>query len=60
MTDKVREQLLTLRTDPQAPNMFDTIAVQRLAYEKEFFGLVLFIEEHKQEYAQFILHGASE
>jgi len=31
--------------------------VQRLAYEKEFYELVCFIEETRREYVHFILYG---
>jgi hypothetical protein len=41
-------------------NMFDLPAVQRAAYDNDFFELVLFIEEHKKEYVHFILTGESE
>jgi hypothetical protein len=37
--------------------MFDLPAVQRLAYERNFFDLVVYIEEHPKEYAHFILTG---
>jgi hypothetical protein len=56
MTEKIKEQILEIR-DSGLTNMFDTTAVQRIAYERDFYDLVLFIEEHKKEYAEFILHG---
>ncbi len=28
-----------------------------LAYEREFYELVMFIEDHKKEYVRFILYG---
>ena len=37
--------------------MFDTTVVQRLAFEREFYELVMFIEEHKKEYVRFIIYG---
>ena len=37
--------------------MFDLPTVQRLAYERNFFDLVVYIEEHPKEYAHFILTG---
>jgi hypothetical protein len=37
--------------------MFDIHAVQRLAYEREFYELVMFIEEHRKEYVRFIIYG---
>lgn len=42
---------------PALTNMFDTNMVQRLAYERDFYELVVFIEEHRKEYVHFILYG---
>ena len=56
MTDKIKEQILIVR-DTGRTNMFDTTAVQRIAYELNLFELVLFIEEHKKEYVHFIFTG---
>jgi hypothetical protein len=56
MTDKLREQILAIR-DTGETNMFDTARVQRMAYDRGFYELVLFLEEHKKEYAHFILTG---
>lgn len=56
MTDKVREQILAVRATGRT-NMFDTNAVQVIADEMHFYELVVFIEEHKDKYARFILTG---
>jgi hypothetical protein len=56
MTEIVKEQILTIR-ETGITNMFDLPAVQRLAYERNFFDLVVYIEEHPKEYAHFILTG---
>ena len=56
MTDKLREQILAIR-DTGETNMFDTARVQRMAYDRGFYELVLFLEEHNKEYAHFILTG---
>ncbi len=56
MTDKVIEQIMAIRETGET-NMFDVTRVQRLAYEKGYFELVLFLQEHKKEYARFILTG---
>ena len=56
MTDKLKDQILKIR-DTGLTNMFDTTAVQRLAFEREFYELVMFIEEHKKEYVRFIIYG---
>lgn len=56
MEQKVKEQIIAIR-DTGLTNMFDVITVQRLAYERNYFELVTFIEEHKNEYVNFILTG---
>lgn len=56
MTEKVKEQILAIR-DTGLTNMFDLPMVQRLAYERDFFDLVIYIEEHPKEYAYFIMTG---
>lgn len=56
MTDKVRDQILAVRATGRT-NMFDTNAVQIIADEMQYYDLVVFIEEHKGEYAHFILTG---
>ena len=56
MTKEIREQIMAIR-DTGLTNMFDLNAVQRLAYEREFYELVMFIEDHKPQYVKFILTG---
>lgn len=56
MTEKVKEQILAIRSTGRT-NMFDTNMVQRLANEHGFYELVIFIEEHRDEYSKFILTG---
>ena len=56
MTDKEKAQVLTVR-DTGRTNMFDTRAVQRIAFEMDFFELVVMIEERLKEYVHFILTG---
>ncbi len=38
-------------------SMFDIYGVQREAYNNDYFELVLFIDEYKKEYLEFILYG---
>ena len=56
MTEKIKEQILSIR-NTGLTNMFDTNTVQRLAYERNFYELVVFIEENRKEYVHFILYG---
>ena len=59
MTDTVREQILSVR-DTGRTNMFDLNAVQVIANEMGYFDLVVYIEEHRSEYAHFILTDEAE
>lgn len=54
MNDIVREQILAIR-DSGLTNMFDVNTVQRLAYERDYYELVLWLEDHRKEYAKFIM-----
>ena len=56
MTDTIKEQILAVR-DTGLTNMFDLNAVQRIAYDMDFFDLVCFLEEEKAAYVRFILTG---
>jgi len=56
MTEKIKEQIIAIR-DTGLTNMFDTNMVQRLSYERNFYELVVFIEENRKEYVHFILYG---
>ena len=56
MDEKVKGQILAIR-DTGLTNMFDLPVVQRLAYERDFYELVLYLEEHRTEYVHFIMTG---
>ena len=56
MDEKIKEQILAIR-DTGLTNMFNVTAVQRLAYERDFYELVLFLEDHRKEYVKFIMTG---
>lgn len=56
MPEKVKEQILAIR-DTGLTNMFDIPMVQRLAYDRDFYELVLWLEDHKREYVRFIMYG---
>ncbi len=56
MTDIIREQILAIR-DTGLTNMFDIPMVQRLAYERGYYELVCWLDEHRKEYVHFILTG---
>ena len=56
MPEKVKEQILAIR-DTGLTNLFDIPMVQRLAFDREFFDLVCWLEDHKAEYVRFIMYG---
>lgn len=56
MTEQIKEQILAIR-QTGITNMFDAQTVQRLADEMKFYELVVYLEEHRKEYAHFILTG---
>ena len=58
MTDKIREQILAVRKTGRT-NMFDVPMVQYIANEMRVYELVIFLEEHRSEYVNFILTGES-
>lgn len=56
MTEKIKKQILAIR-DTGLTNMFDVNTVQRLAYERNFYELVVYLEGNRKEYVHFILTG---
>ena len=58
MTDKSRERIRVVRKTGRT-NMFDVPMVQYIANEMRFYELVIFLEEHRSEYVNFILTGES-
>ena len=56
MNEKIREQIMAIR-DSGETNMFDIKTVQYLAYHRDFYELVWYLEEHPKEYAHFIMTG---
>lgn len=56
MNDKIKKQILTIR-EMGITNMFDTRAVQRIAFEMDFYELVDFLETNRNAYVDFIIYG---
>lgn len=56
ITDTLFEQIMAIRKSGKV-NMFEANTVQYLANEEEFYELVVFIEENKRAYLDFILTG---
>lgn len=59
MSEAVKEQIFAVR-DTALTNMFDIPAVQKIASNMGYFELVIFLEENRKTYVQFILTGESE
>ena len=59
MTDRVFRAILRIRAEGRT-NMLDLNMVQRLAYDAGEYELVMYIEEHRKEYAHFIVTGREE
>lgn len=59
MDQKVRKQILSIRATGLT-NMFDIQMVQRIAFDSGYYELVTFLEDFREEYIQFILHGDGE
>ena len=56
MSETVKKQILAIR-DTGLTNMFDVRTVQHIANDRSFYELVVYPEEHRREYAHFILTG---
>ncbi len=56
MNATIKKQILAIR-DSGETNMFDTRTVQYIANREGFYDLVVYLEEHKKEYVNFILTG---
>ena len=56
MSEAVKEQILAIR-DTGLTNMFDVRTVQHIANDRSLYELVVYLEEHRREYAHFILTG---
>lgn len=56
ITDKLFDQIIIIRESGKV-NMFDVPGVQQEANNRGFYELVIFLEEHRKEYAEFILTG---
>lgn len=59
MTETILSQICTIR-DSGITNMFDVVAVEREAFKRDFLDLVLYIEEDRVRYFNFILYGREE
>ena len=58
MTERIKEQIEAIRQSGET-NMLDTRMVQVIANRMGFYELVVYLEEHRKEYANFILTGSA-
>lgn len=58
METTIKEQILAIQATGET-NMLDTNMVQYIANREDYYELVVYIEEHKKDYLQFILTGKS-
>lgn len=56
MDEKLKSEIEDIRQSGIC-NMFDVPFVQRLAFDRNYYDLVLFLEDHRKEYVRFILYG---
>lgn len=56
MNAVIKEQIMAVRDTGEA-NMLDTRMVQVIANREGFYELVVYLEEHKREYVNFIFTG---
>lgn len=56
ITDRIVEQIMAIR-DSGEINMFDIKGVQKIAHGRQFYELVVLLEEYPEKYSEFILHG---
>lgn len=52
----IEKQILDIR-DSGLTNMFDINMVQRIAYDRGYYELVVYIEEHREDHVNFIFTG---
>ena len=56
MNEIIKQQILSIR-ESGVTNMFEVNRVQYEANERGFYELVVYLIDHKAEYAHFILTG---
>jgi len=59
ITDTLLEEIMSVRSAGQC-NMLDTTAVQRYAFDHDYYNLVIFLETDRKTYTNFILKGERE
>lgn len=56
MTERIKEQIEAIRQSGET-NMLDVKMVQWLANRENYFELVIYLEEHRKEYVNYLFTG---
>lgn len=56
MTERIKEQIEAVRRSGET-NMLDTRMVQWISNREGYFELVIYLEEHRNEYVNYIFTG---
>lgn len=56
MTERIKEQIETVRQSGET-NMLDTRMVQWIANRENYYELVIYLEEHQEEYVNYLFTG---
>lgn len=56
MTETIKEQIEAIRESGKT-NMLDTRMVQWIANREGYFELVIYLEEHRKEYINYLFTG---
>lgn len=56
MAETIKEQIEAIRKSGET-NMLDVNMVQWIANREGYFELVIYLEEHRKEYADYLLYG---
>ena len=56
MTETIKRQIEAIRRSGET-NMLDTRMVQWIANRENYFELVIYLEEHREEYVNYLFTG---
>ncbi|EOS23536.1 hypothetical protein C806_03042 [Lachnospiraceae bacterium 3-1] len=56
MTERIKEQIEAVRQSGET-NMLDTRMVQWIANRENYYELVIYLEEHQEEYVNYLFTG---
>ena len=59
MTERIKEQIEAIRQSGET-NMLDVNMVQWLANRENYFELVIYLEEHREDYIRYLFTGEAQ